>query len=169
MPCQLLRDYFNVEVAKCVWCASLPYPPSNTETQLHQQHPSSGISNPVRRADDIWDPTLYSLRMALMLSCRKCVCRSKLPPYRATSSSLKSTVNTLKWRPPSMFSAFLKATEPRERAAKKTGGKSHRCGVKAGYNLIITMWSALMLQYLLMHSPCVQIMFLYCELLIRVI
>ncbi|TNN49952.1 hypothetical protein EYF80_039830 [Liparis tanakae] len=54
--------------------------------------------------------------MALMLSCRKCVWRSRLPPYSATSSSLKSTVKTLKWRPPSMFSAFLKATEPRERA-----------------------------------------------------
>lgn len=67
-----------------------------------------------------------------------------------------------------MFSAFLKATEPRERAARR-GGNQNRCGVNAGYNLITTICSVLMLQYLLMHSSCVQIMFLYSELLIRVV
>lgn len=53
-----------------------------------------------------------------MLSCRKWVCLNKLPPYRATSSSLKSTVNMFRWSPPSTFSAFLKATDPSERAAR---------------------------------------------------
>lgn len=67
-----------------------------------------------------------------------------------------------------MFSAFLKATEPRERAARREGSQ-YRCGVSAGYNLITTICSVLMLQYLLMHSLCVQIMFLYSELLIRVV
>lgn len=56
-----------------------------------------------------------------------------------------------------------------QRASCEKKRKSNRCGVNAGYNLITTICSVLMLQYLLMHSLCVQIMFLYSELLIRVV